>query len=98
MARASGWPGVRGQSSTAGGVYGRSTYEYGVYAVTDRPDNKYGVYTPDRISALAYDTNSGDVAEYIPVNGDVPPGTVLVIGTDGRLQPSTTAYDTRSPV
>ena len=29
------------------------------------------------------------------VTEDVAPGTVLVIGEDGKLQPSTTAYDTR---
>jgi len=66
-----------------------------IWAQTDRGDHKYGVQTPDIIRALGYETSSSDVAEYMPVTGDVTPGTVLVIGEDGKLLPSTTAYDTR---
>ncbi|RPI38649.1 MAG: hypothetical protein EHM53_08400 [Methanoregulaceae archaeon] len=86
--------GVKGESTNKAGVWGVSTNDVGVYAVTDRTDNKYGVYTPDRISALAYDTNAGDVAEYMPVTGGISPGTVLVIGKGGILSPSSAAYDT----
>jgi len=89
-----GWAGVRGQSSTAAGVYGRSTNEYGVYAVTDRSDDKYGIYTPDYLYAKGTQVPASDVAEYMPVTGDTTPGTVLVIGNDGKLQTTTTAYDT----
>jgi hypothetical protein len=66
---------------------------HAIYAYTDSPD-KYGVYTPDRMSALAYDTNSGDVAEYMAVAENVTPGTVLVIGKGGVLQPCMIASDT----
>ncbi len=90
-----GMAGVRGQSNTAGGVYGRSQNEYGVYGVTDRADHMYGMYTPDRMSALAYDTNAGDIAEYMPVTGNPGPGTVVVIGDDGKLEKTATSYDTR---
>ena len=45
------------------------------------------------MSAARYDTNSGDVAEYMPVTENVTPGTVMVIREDGILQPSTTTYD-----
>jgi hypothetical protein len=55
----------------------------------------YGVYTPDYMSAARYDTNAGDVAEFMPVSENVQPGTVLVIGKDGKLQVSTIGYDTR---
>jgi len=92
-------------SSTAVYAHGRGEHSHGVYASSDRsdaiyadtgnPDSSYGVYTPDKMSARTYDTNSGDVAEYIPVAEDAEPGTVLVIGPDGKLVPSTTAYDTR---
>jgi hypothetical protein len=46
------------------------------------------------MSALRYDTDSGDVAEYMRVSGNTSPGTVLVIGKGGVLQPSATVYDT----
>ena len=90
-----GVAGVRGQSSTAAGVYGRSANENGIYAVTDRTDHKYGVRTPDIIRALGYETGSSDVAEYMPVTETVSSGTVLVIGDSGRLEPASSAYDTR---
>jgi hypothetical protein len=73
---------------------GVSENDAGLYAVTNRADHKYGVQTPDIIRALGYETGSSDVAEYIPVMGEVSPGTILVIGADGILQPSTIAYDT----
>jgi len=55
----------------------------------------YGVQTPDYMRAARYDTGSSDVAEYMPVTGDVTPGTVLIIGDDRLLMPSATSYDTR---
>ena len=76
------------------GIDAISTQASAIWAETGRSDNKYGVQTPDIIRALGYETGSSDVAEYIPVNGEVSPGTVLVIGADGKLHTSTTAYDT----
>ncbi len=58
-------------------------------------DNKYGLQTPGIISPLGYETGASDVAEYMPVTEDFSPGTVLVIGDDGKLQVTSTAYDTR---
>ncbi len=86
--------GVRGQSNTAGGVYGRSLNEYGVYGVTDRADHRYGVYTPDYLYAKGTQVPAADVAEYMPVSEDLPPGTVVIIGDDGKLRRSAGAYDT----
>jgi hypothetical protein len=77
------------------GVLAVSEQSYAILADTNRADHKYGVYTPDYMSALRYDTNSGDVAEYMPVAENVTPGTVLVIGNTGTLESSTIAYDTR---
>jgi hypothetical protein len=76
------------------GVHVRSEQSTAIWAETNRSDNKYGVETPDIIRALSYETGASDVAEYIPVMGEVSPGTILVIGADGILQPSTIAYDT----
>jgi hypothetical protein len=77
------------------GVYGFSVNSNGVLGDTYRSDHMYGVRTPDYMLAARYDTGSSDIAEYMPVVGDVTSGTVLVIGEDGKLQPSTTSYDTR---
>ena len=66
-----------------------------IWADTQRSDQKYGVQTPDIIRAFGYETEASDVAEYMPVAGEIAPGTVLIIGIDGKLQPSTTADDTR---
>ncbi|MDD1719018.1 MAG: hypothetical protein LUQ25_03065, partial [Methanoregulaceae archaeon] len=83
-------------SGTGGdGIYALSAVHYGIFAETDAADNQYGVFTPDKMSALAYDTNSGDVAEYMAVAGSPDPGTVLVIGADGILLPSAKANDTK---
>jgi hypothetical protein len=76
------------------GVNAYSAQSNGLYADTGRSDRRFGVYTPDKISAYAYETNLGDVAEYWPVAGDVTPGTVLVLGAEGKLRQSTFAYDT----
>jgi hypothetical protein len=85
--------GAKGPNSF--GVWAESEESAAVYANTKRADKEYGVLTYDKMSAFGYDTNGGDIAEFIPVTDDVEPGTVLVIGTDGRLMPSATEYDTR---
>jgi hypothetical protein len=85
---------AQAEGPVAYGVLASSTQSSGVYAATGKSDHKYGVQTPDIIRALGYETGTSDVAEYIPVWGDVSPGTVLVIGPDSRLTPSTSAYDT----
>ena len=77
------------------GILTSSSQSSGVWADTGKSDHKYGVQTPDIIRALGYETGSSDVAEFMPVTGDVSSGTVLIIGSDGKLQPSTTSYDTR---
>ena len=87
--------GVKGSSETKAGVWGVSGNDVGVYAVTDRADDMYGIYTPDYLYAKGAQYPLSDVAEYMAVAETVTPGTVLVIGADGRLAPSTTAYDTR---
>lgn len=77
------------------GVYAYSSEDDAIFAKTGRADHEYGVRTPDKIWAMSYDTSSSDVAEYFAVDVDVEAGAVVVIGEDGRLQCSTTAYDTR---
>jgi len=76
----------------AWGVYANSNQSVGLYASTGVP-NVYGIYTPNYIYAKGTMIPSSDVAEYMPVTENVTPGTVMVIGEDGKLQPSTTEYD-----
>jgi hypothetical protein len=77
------------------GVQAYSSSDSAVWADTDRADHMYGVQTPDYIRAARYDTGASDLAEYMPVDRDAAPGTVLVIGPEGKLRPSESAYDTR---
>jgi len=77
------------------GIYARSGQSVAIWAQTDRSDNKYGLQTPNYIRALGYETGSSDIAEYMPIKGNISPGTVVVIGSDGMLQPSGTSYDTK---
>jgi hypothetical protein len=91
--------GSAGVSARAYGLYSQGVYAYSeqsraLEGDTNNVNHEWGVYTPDYISALGYKTNSGDVAEFMPVTEDVTPGNVLVIGKGGVLQPSATAYDT----
>jgi hypothetical protein len=85
---------TRTDGTNSPSIYALASQSDAIWAETQRADHKYGVRTPDIIRALNYETGSSDVAEYMPVTGEVEPGTVLVIGADGRLQVSTTAYDT----
>jgi len=78
----------------AWGVYANSNQSYGLYASTNVP-NGYGIYTPNYIYAKGTKIPNSDVAEYMPVTENVTPGTVMVIGEDGKLQPSTTSNDTK---
>jgi len=77
------------------GMFAWSNQSHGIYTETHRSDHKYGLYTPDYIYARGTQYPAADVAEYMPVTDDATPGTVLVIGADGRLTPATSAYDTR---
>ena len=77
------------------GVRAISSQSYGLYADTARADQKYGIYTPDYLYAKGTQVPAADIAEYMPVTQEVSPGTVLVIGPEGKLQPSQSAYDTR---
>jgi hypothetical protein len=57
----------------------------------------YGVVTPNKMLATAYDTGSPDVAEfYLDAVGDLEPGDVVVFDPGGglRLMRSVRAYDT----
>jgi hypothetical protein len=98
--RASTWgPGSHGVQAIASGDGADGIHAYsdkftGVAAITGNATHQWGVYTPDKMSALAYETNSGDIAEFMPVAENVAPGTVLVIGKGGVLRPSATVYDT----
>jgi hypothetical protein len=86
-------------ASTSGndsrGVYAYSQKFDGIYTQTGRTDNKWGLWTPNYIYAKGTQYPATDVAEYMPVVENATPGTVLIIGDDGRLAPATTAYDTR---
>jgi hypothetical protein len=84
-----------GHGTGSYGVFAVSDKSYGLYADTGRSDQKYGIYTPDYLYAKGTQVPAADVAEYMPVSQDVTPGTVLIIGPEGKLQPSTTAYDTK---
>jgi glyoxylate utilization-related uncharacterized protein len=76
------------------GVIAVSAQSYGLYADTGRNDQKYGIYTPDYLFAKGTQVPAADVAEYMQVASNVKPGTVLVIGKGGILQPSVKEYDT----
>jgi hypothetical protein len=86
--------GGRAYGINSNGVVAYSEQSQAIWAQTNRSDHKYGLMTPDWIRALGYETGESDIAEYMPITGDVTSGTVLVIGADGKLQTSTTSYDT----
>jgi hypothetical protein len=90
-------PALYGYTTNTGsvGLHAQSAQSNAIWADTERADNKYGLQTPDIIRALNYETGSSDVAEYMPVTMDFAPGTVLVIGDDGKLEVTSIAYDTR---
>jgi hypothetical protein len=75
-------------------MYAQSNQSYGVYGKTNNPSS-YGIYTPDRLYAGGGVFPTADVAEYMPVAENVTPGTVLVIGDEGKLEVTSLAYDTR---
>jgi hypothetical protein len=91
----SGSPGIYSYSDSAYGVHTSSVSSNALYADTLREDNKYGIYTPDYLYAKGTQVPAADVAEYMPVTENVTPGTVMIIGEDGKLAESTTTYDTR---
>jgi hypothetical protein len=62
----------------------------GIYSATGRSDDKWGLYTPDYIYALGYQAPTADIAEFMPVKGEVTLGTVLIIGYNGSLEIATT--------
>jgi len=86
--------GVVGTSSSGHAIEAISDQSYGLYADTHNA-NSYGIYTDDRLYAGGGVFPTSDVAEYMPVTGNVTPGTVLVIGDDGKLHVTSTANDTR---
>ncbi|GAB2569553.1 hypothetical protein [Microlunatus antarcticus] len=100
--------GVYGHSDTNAGVVGESQTFDGVFAVTHNPraaavsgHNPGGlagwfdgnvVVTGDLVLAGADYAENFDAA---PSDG-VPPGTVVVLDDEGRVQPCTSAYDRRA--
>jgi len=80
---------------SAEGIDAYSDKANGIFTATGRWDDKWGLYTPDYIYAKGTQYPSVDVAEYFPVEGSPESGTVMVVGPEGVLQSSTTAYDTR---
>jgi hypothetical protein len=87
--------GISAYSDHSSAIYAESQHSPAIYADTVRSDHQYGLMTPDIVRALNYETDSSDVAEYMPVNENVTPGTVMIIGEDGKLVESTMAYDIR---
>jgi hypothetical protein len=87
-----------GLFAQATGVGGRgatllSTQAEAIYADSGAADG-ISIKTPDYISARGSKFPASDVAEYMPVADTVDPGTVMVIGKGGMLQPSTIPNDT----
>jgi hypothetical protein len=86
---------VKANGISSPGIVVSSTDTYALWAHTLRSDQKYGITTPDYLFAKGTQVPASDVAEYMPVSMNVTPGTVLVIGEEGKLQPALIAYDTR---
>jgi hypothetical protein len=86
---------AKAYGGTSRGVHAYSQQYDGIYTETGRTDNKWGLWTPDYIFAKGSQYPATDVAEYMPVVENATPGTVLIIGDDGRLVPAAAAYDDR---
>ena len=99
--------GVYGRSNTNIGVYGESKEDIGVFGQGGRLAAQFignvEVTGDIRLTGdveVAGDirlTGAADCAEDFDISGDeaVEPGTVMVLGQEGTLQPSTQAYDKR---
>jgi hypothetical protein len=83
-------------------VLNHSTTEEGAYAIhaykTSCTSGSwcYGVYTPNKMYAAAFDTTAGDVAEYLPTDQSLEPGDVVMADPrgGGRLARAEGAYNT----
>jgi hypothetical protein len=74
---------------------------YAIYANKTHCDHTnisycYGVYTPDKMYAFAFDTSESDVAEYLPTDQSLEPGDVVMADPrgGGRLVRAEGAYNT----
>ncbi|RLC85080.1 MAG: hypothetical protein DRI79_11870 [Chloroflexi bacterium] len=86
---------VHGYSPSGIGVYGHSWTEYGVWGSSGT--GSYGVVSPDKMLAPAYDIGNPDVAEfYAAASSDLEAGDVVVLDPAGglKLRRVTKAYDT----
>ncbi len=77
------------------GVVAYSYESNGIKAQTSKSDHKWGLWTDDYIYATGIQAPYIDIAEYMPVTGDATSGTVLIIGSAGKLAIATTEYDSR---
>jgi hypothetical protein len=80
-------PGAYGTSSGNYGVWGQSNTYRGVTGRTDRPDNNYGIYTPDNFFALNI-TTAGSIMQVMQNNGLEPlsAGDVVVFSGIDQTQ------------
>jgi hypothetical protein len=86
---------VKAWGTDSYGIKAASVCSSAIYAATSDPGS-YGLITPNKISVEGIViTGVADVAEYMPVSENVTPGTVMIIGNDGKLQECNEAYDTR---
>lgn len=85
---------IRTYGPNSDGLYIWTSQSRAIYAQSLAADG-ISIDTPNYIQARGSKFPSADVAEYIPVAENVTPGTVLIIGEDGRLAPSTAAFDSR---
>jgi hypothetical protein len=77
--------GVYGSSGSSYGIYGTSLNWYGIYGRTSRPDNNYGLYTPDNLFANNVTTNGA--FSMVMQNGageSLQPGDVVVFSGIGE--------------
>lgn len=76
--------GLHGEGSTGAAVVGHSEDHYGVFGYTDRPDQNYGLYTTDNLSAANYHT-TGAIIQIVQNGGQEPlePGDVAVFSGIG---------------
>jgi hypothetical protein len=101
---AAGYFYVDGDSGQTYGVYARNESStgrgaYAIYATKVGCGSSswcYGVYTPNKMYAAAFDTTAGDVAEYLPTDQSLEPGDVVMADPrgGGRLVRAEGAYNT----
>lgn len=102
--RGTAWSGVVGTSEAQSGVAGTSDRFVGVWAETRTPDHA-GIFAKGPRLAAFFEGDvvvTGDLhltgADYAEaldaVDDDIVPGSVVVVGDDGRVRPCEREYDT----